>query len=396
MEAQLARRSKLEPSNFRSLEPGKWAWEEGVGFRRNAAGRGGSWYIKYRAPISGKFQGEVRVPTKQVIERLPNCRNRSQAQGVLMARKAAIFEGTYQPRRKVVPVKVTDFVPRFLRAKRHLRTVSQYRQQLEKHIIPFFGNRPLEAITTSDCLEFYNSQLDRGAACATANAYMACLKSLFSEAISAGVCQANPAKGVRLHNPNNARDRLLSTEETGRLFAAANELTDYVRPLFYTLYHTGMRVGEALTLEWADIQPDHSRIVIRDSKSGEGRKVPMRAVLVDELVRWKPATSGSRWVFPGRHDRSKPMNSIRRGWVRLCDTAQISDFTPHDLRHNFTSILQAEGVSDSIIMSITGHKTHVMLHRYSHSTDALRLSAVENLPSPQLPDAATVVPIKRR
>ena len=45
-----------------------------------------------------------------------------------------------------------------------------------------------------------------------------------------------------------------------------------------------MRVGEALALEWADIQPDHSRIVIRDSKSGEGRKVPMRAVLADELV----------------------------------------------------------------------------------------------------------------
>jgi len=392
----LARRSKLEPSCLRSLDPGKWAWEQGVGFRRTAAGKGGSWYIKYRVPISGSFPQGTTATTKQVIERLPNCQNKSQAQGVLMARKAVIFEGTYQPRRKVVPVKLKDFAPQFLRAKRHLRSVGQYKQQLERRIIPFFGNRPLEAITTSDCLEFYNTQLDRGAACATANAYLACLKSLFSEAVSAGICQSNPVKAVKLLNPNNARDRLLSSEETARLFAAANGFTDYVRPLFYILYHTGMRRGEALILEWADIQPDHSRIVIRDSKSGEGRKVPMRAVLADELVKWKPTTSGSRWVFPGRHDRSKHMNSIRRGWVRLCDTAQVTDLTPHDLRHNFTSMLQAEGVSDSIIMSITGHKTHVMLHRYSHSTDVLRLSAVESLPSPKQSDAATVVHIKGR
>ena len=49
---------------------------------------------------------------------------------------------------------------------------------------------------------------------------------LFSEAIRAGACQGNPVKGVRLLNPNNARDRLLSSEETGRLFAVANAFTE--------------------------------------------------------------------------------------------------------------------------------------------------------------------------
>ena len=196
-------------------------------------------------------------------------------------------------------------------------------------------------------------------------------------------------------NPNNARDRLLSEEETARLFDAAHQFTDYVRPLFYMLYHTGMRRGEALALEWADVQPEHSRLVVRVSKSGEGRKVPLRAVLADELVRWKPATSGSRWVFPGRYDRSVPMRTIRPGWLRLCAAAHISAFRPHDLRHNFVSILQAQGVADSIIMSITGHKTHVMLHRYSHSTDALRLAAVDGLPVPRPVGGNRVVPIRR-
>ena len=90
------------------------------------------------------------------------------------------------------------------------------------------------------------------------------------------------------------------------------------------------------------------------------------------------------------------MNNIRPGWLRLCAEAQVTDLTPHDLRHNFTSALQAQGISDSIIMSITGHKTHVMLHRYSHSTDRLRLDAVEGLPTPKVAQGDNIVSMMRQ
>ena len=63
---------------------------------------------------------------------------------------------------------------------------------------------------------------------------------------------------------------------------------------------------------------------------------------------------------------------------------------------NFVSKLQARSISDSTIMSITGHKTHVMLHRYSHSTDGLRLAAVEGLPAPKAADGDNVVPLARQ
>ena len=59
-------------------------------------------------------------------------------------------------------------------------------------------------------------------------------------------------------------------------------------------------------------------------------------------------------------------------------------------------MLQARGIADSIIMSITGHKTNVMLHRYSHSTDALRLAAVERMPAPNPADGDNVVPLARQ
>jgi len=266
---------------IKSLEPGEWLWRDGIGYRRNNSGNGGSWYIKYRAPVQGDYGPEITPPMRQVKERLPNCKNRTQAAKVLAARKAAVFQGTYQQKRKAAPTCLETYLPRFLAAKRHLKTVKKYEQQLRQYLIPFFKKKPLEAITQSDCQEYYNHRLDSDAAISTVNGEIACLKSLLSEATREGIISANPAKAVRLLNPNNVRDRILSSEETARLFIAADEQPDFVRPLFHTLFHTGMRLGEALALEWADIQHEHNRIVIRQSKSGEGRKAPLRDVLAD-------------------------------------------------------------------------------------------------------------------
>src|SRR6516165_3401655 len=289
-------RSPFDPSNLRKLPAGTWIWQDGVGFRTDTRG-GGTWYVKYWAPVPGIFPEGARPPLRQVKERLPNCRNRSQAEGVLMARRSAIFEGTYRPRRKVQVTTLVDFAPRFLEAKRHLRTLVKYRLLIDKYLLAHFGRKPLATISSRDCLDYYNARLDTDAAVATVNGEMACLKSLFSEAIRAGVCQSNPVRGIKLLNPNNVRDRILSDDETARLFAAADEMTDYVRPLFYILYHTGMRRGEALSLHWVDVEFAHERLVIRNSKSGEGRKVPMRRALANELIRWKRFADESPWIF---------------------------------------------------------------------------------------------------
>lgn len=248
--------------------------------------------------------------------------------------------------------------------------------------MPRLGSRPLGAISGKNCLAYYNERLDTEAAISTVNGEMACLKTLFAEAMREGHIDVNPVKGIRLVNPNNARDRILSSEETARMFAAADAMDDFVRPLFHVLYHTGMRLGEALALEWSDVGFDHQRIVVRRAKSGEGRKIPLRAALTDELVRWKPLARGSRWVFPARYKADKPMRSVRKGWLHLCAAAGVSGLRPHDLRHNFTSALHANGVADSIIMSITGHKTYVMLHRYSHANDFAKAQAIDSLPVP--------------
>jgi integrase len=391
----MSNKISLDAATIKKLLPGAWVWVGGIGYRRNQNDEGGAWYIKYRAPMPGHYGKHLSAPLRQVKERLPNCRNRSQAEGVLMARKAAIFEGHYQRKRKAETTTIKSFADKFLESKRHLRTVKEYRQQLELHIIPHFGSKPIEAISSQDCYFYYNKRLDTTAAVSTVNGELACLKSLFSEAIRTGLIKINPVKGIKFLNPNNVRDRILSNEETARLFNAAEGTADFIRPLFHMLFHTGMRLGEALALEWADVEFEHQRIVVRKSKSGEGRKIPLRGALADELIQRKPHSRESRWVFPARYDIAQPMQSIRKGWLRLCTKANVSILRPHDLRHNFTSQLQAAGVADSIIMSITGHKTHVMLHRYSHANDDHKRKALDALPDHQVVISDSVVSIRR-
>ena len=388
----MPKRTKLDANSIRRLPPGGWQWADGIGYRRHKTGDGGTWYIRYRVPVGEASGQRPGGKTRSVEERVPHCQNRIQAQGVLEERRSAIFRSAYQPELDRRRITLGEFVVRFLSIKRHLRSIKKYEKQLGSHLQPFFGDVPLVSITREACKQYYNARLETDAAIATVNGELACLKSLFSEAIDAGICDTNPVKAVRFKNPNNTRDRLLSSGETRRLFAAADACDDYVRPLFYMLYFTGMRLGEVLALRWSDVEFDHVRIVVREAKSGEGRLVPAHETLVGELHRWRPFCGGSEWAIPSPADLAKPLNSIHKGWDRLRKAAKVEDLNRHDLRHNFVSRLQAEGVSDSIIMDITGHKTAVMLYRYSHTNDDIRRRAVASLSKPSPP--AKVIPLR--
>jgi hypothetical protein len=75
--------------------------------------------------------------------------------------------------------------------------------------------------------------------------------------------------------------------------------------------------------------------------------------------------------------------------------ACLKSISSEAMRAGLTSILQAQSVSDSIIMSITGHKTHVMLHRYSHSADASKQAAADLMPTPVQKSDRSIVTLNR-
>ena len=145
-----------------------------------------------------------------------------------------------------------------------------------------------------------------------------------------------------------------------RLVAAAS---DRLKPLVIFLLGTGARAGEALALEWPDVDLVGRRAIFWQTKSGKRRNAELPSRVVAALA--ELAHREGR-VF--RHRRgayaARPLGSggqFKRAWAVAIQGAGLDPiFTPHALRHTWATwhyalnkdllALKAEGGCASVAM----------------------------------------------
>jgi integrase len=121
-----------------------------------------------------------------------------------------------------------------------------------------------------------------------------------------------------------------------------------------------------------DVNFEAGKILVRDSKSGEPRQVPMsrRARwLLLKLAARAPLLGSGDWVFETRkRDGSRgPAGEIKTAWRRALRRARIQDFRFHDLRHTFASHFAMNGGDLYALAEILGHSSpKVTIDRYAH------------------------------
>jgi integrase len=196
------------------------------------------------------------------------------------------------------------------------------------------------------------------------------LRHMLRIAEEEGVIESVPR--VKLYKPDNARERALSEEEYQRLLTASSL---HLRRIIICAYETGMRRGEIQFLPWnkVDLKAGLIRLEGKDTKTGEGRAVPisaaLRSVLEDirqELRVGKVAAIDGR-VFTWK---GKPMaEGWRTAFLAACRRATLADLRFHDLRHTFVTRKVREGWDYKRIMAITGHKTFAVFQRYNNPSE---------------------------
>ena len=85
-------------------------------------------------------------------------------------------------------------------------------------------------------------------------------------------------------------------EQVGRLLdALAAHNRHQARTLALIMWRTGLRISEALALEWRDVdyRGEVPTLIVRESKSGKPRTVPLHGELVQLFTHW-PAPHRSR------------------------------------------------------------------------------------------------------
>jgi integrase len=223
---------------------------------------------------------------------------------------------------------------------------------------------PVTRITTDAAREFARKQQEAGLGNATINRSLALLRRMLNLAHEENKIQVVPK--IRMLKEPPARKGFLPRDQFNKLLA---RLPGTLKPLIVFLYYCGVRLGEALQIEWSqvDLKAGLIRLEEEQTKTDEARIVPLPDVLIKMLEPIKPKAGT---VF---HD-----TNLRKSWQKACVAVGLGKYRDpknpytggydgliiHDLRRSAVRNLIAAGVSEKVAMTISGHKTREVFDRY--------------------------------
>jgi integrase len=190
------------------------------------------------------------------------------------------------------------------------------------------------------------------------------------------------AKGERI---DKKRIRYLVNSAADRLI---NNYAEHAQPIATTLRWQGLRIGEALRVQWEHVNWKSNGIFIAESKNGEARTVAMhkkvRAALHKLFVTQGSPEEGPVFLTQlGKpyHDprlyKFPSGSPIKKTHATACRRAGIEDFHVHDWRHHWACHCVMAGIDLETIRQEGGWKSLRMVERYAtvsaeHRSQAMR------------------------
>lgn len=202
----------------------------------------------------------------------------------------------------------------------------------------------------------------------------------------------NPVLGHRLPEINEEA-RCLSVDELTRLLEAVkgakSHTAAYLHDFCILGFHTMMRSGEMLELEWdrVDFKSREVHLGVKDTKGKAKRLVPLNDHALAALVRLRSRCDthckATPYVFTHTSPRlfGKRVKSVSKVFASAVKRAGIGHATPHVLRHTaITEGVHAKGANVVDVSHIAGHKDLRTTMGYIHSAPKRLHEAVANLP----------------
>lgn len=269
-----------------------------------------------------------------------------------------------------------QFSVRFLKYQKARLTPAAYERTrgiVEGHLQPEFGARRLSDIRRADVERYITGRTGEVSASSIIKEINTLLRC-FNLAVEWELISVNPMARVR--RPKQPAGRL-RYPQPGELRAVLAECPPWLRPIAGLAAFTGMRRSEVLNLRWLDVDFAGGRLLLPQTKNGDGRIVPLNALALGVLHSVaKENAAPADPVFP--LDRETP-NSVSMAFVRAVRRAKIADFRFHDLRHTAASWLVMQGTDIYTVAKILGHRGVGMTARYSHLSPAHMATAAARL-----------------
>ena len=277
-------------------------------------------------------------------------------------------------------------------------TQADYRWRLESHLLPFFKDYRVDAITFEVVERYIAAKLSeqQPLSARSINMTMILLGVILEVAVERGQIPRNPArgKGRRVRERAPRRSYLETAEQIKALLDSAGALDREAREdrrhierraMLATLTFAGLRIGELCALRWRDVDLAAGWLRVGNAKTDAGRRrVKIRGALRDELLAVRGRHQDAQqdaYVYPALTGRKQSPDNFRSRVLgrpatmvegeRRPGTGAIAHankqlegnglpplpdkLTPHSLRRTFCSLLYALGEDPGVVMDEMGH-----------------------------------------
>jgi integrase len=222
--------------------------------------------------------------------------------------------------------------------------------------------------------EYTRKRLTQGAAAGTVNRDLGVVSRMFTLALQAGRMTRRPY--IPRLRENLPRQGFM---EHGEYLAIRGHLPPAYQDVLDFGYLSGWRRGEALTLEWRDVDRGARVVRLRPevSKTREGRVLVLSAPLYAVIERrWQARVLGCSLVF---HEAARALQGFKNAWERACKAGGVPGKLFHDLRRTAIRNMVRAGIPERVAMQLSGHKTRSVFDRYNIVSEGDLRQAAEKL-----------------
>jgi integrase len=267
---------------------------------------------------------------------------------------------------------------------------------ITSRFIAFLGASATESIATVEIgtIRGYRDQLVKDLSTGTVNNHLKMLRLAFESAAQQDLIDRNPAKLVKNLARNDKQERDPFTP--AQLKTLLEVVTGDWRTAVYIGAYTGLRLGDVAGLKWNQCDLVRMEVYKKTKKTGKIVIIPIAAPLAKLLEELPTPAQQDSPICPGLSGKkssrlSSMFNSLlikaglieRRDYrIKKTDTERriYTGLSFHCLRHNATSMLKNNGVSDAVARDIIGHSSEAVSRNYTHIDSETKKKAYIGLP----------------
>ena len=256
-------------------------------------------------------------------------------------------------------------------------TIADYKRIVNNRMIPFFGDKTINAITPDNIQLYYNSIMNLSKSYSSQS--KAILNGIFERAERNGWIESNPMRFSYEKSHKVGKKVVLQDDGLYDVISQLNQLKsskdrrDYLYACF--LCFTAFRRGEILGLRWTDINFEKDEISVRNNVTfPDGQNDPvvscpkdesfgvvhLNSQLKERLLPYRKNTATYIVPFSDEHP-SKPMtrSMFMKMWYRIKKVIDLKGATSHSFRASYASMMNAhcDHIDPKALQGVLRHKT---------------------------------------